>query len=258
MDSMKRPIPGGLLVAVEGIDGAGKTSVSTLLAQWCGERGLGCVISKEPTGLEFGTKLRESAQEGRLTLDEEVRLFELDRRDHVNRSIKPALAEGNIVILDRYYWSSAAYQGARGADVDGIMRRNSEFAPEPDVVILLNVDVDAGLQRLRMRGDKPNKFESKGNLAKARNIFLQLVERFEKSALIDASGHLKETFPLALAKFQTVAIEKISHGGPLHPAQMNLVRVFFGQDPVEGEYPEGVSEPSEEIRLALSRCNVGA
>jgi dTMP kinase len=236
---MKRPIPGGFLVAVEGIDGAGKTSISSLLAQWLGERGLGCTISKEPTGLHYGTELRESAKAGRLTLERELELFELDRKEHVIRSISPSLAEGNVVILDRYYWSTAAYQGGRGADFEEIIRRNEEFAPIPDLVIVLNVDVDAGLQRIRMRGDKPNLFESKGALGKARRIFLQLGEKSANAAVVDASGHLKDTFPLALQAFQNACVQKIARTGPLHPEKVNLVRSFFGEDIIRDAFPPG-------------------
>ena len=166
--AMKRPIPGGLLIAVEGIDGAGKTTIVTLLAQWCGERGLGCVISKEPTGNKWGMKLRASAREGRLSVEDELELLELDRKDHIVRSIQPALDEGNVMILDRYYWSTAAYQGSRGKDYHDIIRENEAFAPIPDLVILLDLDPDAGLQRIRMRGDKPNHFEDKRSLIHAR------------------------------------------------------------------------------------------
>ncbi len=249
---MIRPIPQGLLVAVEGIDGAGKTSVATLLAQWCGERGFGCVMSKEPTGLKWGTELRESAKAGRLTLQRELELFELDRRDHVKRSIQPALDEGNIVILDRYYWSTAAYQGARGADFVALMKHNESFAPRPDLVIVLNVDVDAGLQRIRMRGDKPNSFESKGALTKSRQIFLKLAEQHDNAALIDASGHLKDTFPMALRAFQRAALNKISKSGPLHPEMLNLVLSFMGGDVIADEYPAGVGNLPDELAKAAA------
>lgn len=235
---MKRPIPGGLLVAVEGIDGAGKTSVATLLAQWCGERGLGCMISKEPTGLDWGTELRNSARAGRLTLERELDLFEKDRRDHVLRSIGPGLAEGNIVILDRYYWSSAAYQGSRGADYLAIMESNEVFAPKPDLVLVLNLDVDAGLNRIRNRGDKPNLFEGKAALMRAKQIFIQLAEQNNNATLIDSSGHLKDTFPLALAAFQRAAINKISASAPLHPEMVELTTVFFGGKRINETYPE--------------------
>jgi dTMP kinase len=230
---MYRPIPNGLLIAVEGIDGAGKTSIATLLAQWCGERGLGCVISKEPTGNKWGQELRDSARNGRLSIDEELRLLELDRRDHVERSIKPALEEGNIVILDRYYWSSAAYQGSRGVDHLAIVANNETFAPRPDLFMVLDIDVDAGIQRIRMRGDQPNHFESKNSLMRARQIFIQLAEQNQHGIQIDASGHVKETFLKAHKAFLRAAVNKISKSGPLVPEMVNDVLMLFGERPLD-------------------------
>lgn len=230
---MKRPIPKGLLVAVEGIDGAGKTSVATLLAQWCGENGLGCMISKEPTSREFGTRLRASSKSGRLTLDEELDLFIKDRMDHVETSIKPSLNEGNIVILDRYYWSTAAYQGSRGADYRRIVELNEEFAPRPDLFLVLDVDVDAGLQRIRMRGDVPNEFEKKASLIQARSIFNQLVEQSSGFAVsIDSSGPLRQTYPQAFRAFCIRAVNKIGSSGPLHEGMLDQTLVFLGEKPI--------------------------
>lgn len=247
---MKRPVPGGLLVAIEGIDGAGKTSVATLLAQWCGERGLGTLLSKEPTGLKWGTELRKSAKEGRLTLEEELRYFELDRRDHISRSIRPALREGNIVILDRYYWSTAAYQGARGADVDKILTEHESFAPIPDIFFVLNLDVDAGLGRIRSRGDKPNLFESKHALLKAKQIFVQLAERHKNSLVVDSSGHLRETFEQVILHFQQVALKKITDASELHPQGVNLVSAFLGGDWIDGDTSSAGPVPSP-LEVAL-------
>src|ERR1700722_6033286 len=130
---MKRIIPGGLLIAVEGIDGAGKTTVAATLAPGCGERGMLCALSKEPTSLKSGQRLRESAASGRLTLDQELELFHQDREEHCAGSIRPALEEYAIVILCRYYWSTAAYQGARGADVGSVMEFNEQNFPVPDL-----------------------------------------------------------------------------------------------------------------------------
>jgi len=242
---MKRPIPQGFLVAVEGIDGAGKSSVATILAQWCGERGLACTMSKEPTGLKWGTELRMSAKAGRLPIARELELFELDRRDHVARCIAPSLAEGNIVILDRYYWSNAAYQGSRGMDYNAIIAANEAFAPKPDLVLLLDLEVDAGLERIKARGDRPNNFESKSSLMLARNIFLQLSECSPNARVIDSSKHFKDTAADALAAFQKAALEKISKAGPLHPEMVNLVLAFFGGERIDEEYPEGTLEMTE-------------
>lgn len=237
---MKRPIPGGLLVAIEGIDGAGKTSVATLLAQWCGERGLGCVISKEPTGNKWGQELRNSAKEGRLSIGEELRLLDLDRRDHVERSIQPALEEGNIVILDRYYWSSAAYQGGRGLDHIEIVEKNEKFAPRPDLYVVLDIEVDAGLQRIRMRGDTPNHFEGKGSLIRARQIFNQLAEQSDHAVIVESSGHIKDTFPKVLKSFLISAVNKISSSAELSPEMVDQTLVLLGEDP-QNTFTPGVS-----------------
>ncbi len=239
---MKRPIPTGLLVAVEGIDGAGKTSVATHLAQWCGERGLACTISKEPTGLKWGHELRSSAKEGRLPLEREIELFIADRRDHVSRCISPSLAEENIVILDRYYWSSAAYQGSRGANYDEIMARNEEFAPRPDLVMVLDLDVDCGLQRIRMRGDKPNLFEAKPSLLRARQIFGQLAERNCNARLVDTGGHMRESFDAALRAFQTSAVKKIVSAGLSRDEMVRRTLEFFGGEQIATEDPAGLPE----------------
>jgi dTMP kinase len=225
---MKRPIPGGLLVAVEGIDGAGKTSISTLLAQWCGEMGLGCTISKEPTSRKWGQELRASSREGRLTLERELELFELDRRDHIEASIRPSLAEGNIVILDRYYWSTAAYQGGRGGDFRNIFQHHAAFAPRPDLVLVLDLEVESGLRRIQQRGDKPNLFEDKDALGKARNIFLQLAAENDNALVIPSAGHLKETYSPVFKAFGQAAIRKLPPATQTDPTWAEIVSVLRG------------------------------
>ncbi len=207
---MKTPIEGGLLVAVEGIDGAGKTTVAAILAQWCGERGLGCVFSKEPTSVGYGKKLRDSAKTGRLSVEEEVELFRLDRIDHVKRSLRPALEGNAIVILDRYYWSTAAYQGARGVDFEQIIAQNEAVAPVPDLILLLDIDAESGIRRIAGRGDEPNDFEKIEPLAQAREIFLALhAKRDRPSVLINACKDLRAVCEEALNAFTQAAIDKI-------------------------------------------------
>jgi dTMP kinase len=213
---MKTPIPGGLLVVLEGIDGTGKSTVAALLAQWCGERGLACVLSKEPTSLSYGQKLRESADTGRLSLEEELELFRLDRREHVERSIGPALAENSIVILDRYYWSNAAYQGARGVDFDQIIAANEAIAPVPDLILFLDINVKESIGRIHGRGDAPNDFEDREYLGKVQAIFQTLHERGDRpSVRIDASKDLRSVCAEALRVFKDAACRKIMNASPV-------------------------------------------
>src|SRR4051812_1992705 len=113
---MPRPNAPGWLIVVEGIDGSGKSTLVSQIAGHCRTLGLGCVTGSEPTRGPWGAQLRRSMIEGRLSLEEELDLFLKDRAEHVETVIRPALQRGDVVVLDRYYFSTAAYQGARGAD----------------------------------------------------------------------------------------------------------------------------------------------
>ena len=197
---MSRPNAPGWLVVVEGIDGAGKSTVLRGLASRCAERGLACVISGEPTRGPWGMKLRQSMIEGRLPLDDELDLFLKDRAEHVATLIRPALAEGNVVLLDRYYLSTAAYQGARGADPVEILVANEKFAPQPDLVLLLDFDPAGGLERIRARGDAPNTFEEAEQLRAVRRIFLGLQRPFIRR--VDAARPAAEVLADCRTEFE--------------------------------------------------------
>jgi dTMP kinase len=184
---MTCPIPGGFLVAIEGIDGSGKTTQAQLLARFCEENRLAYELSKEPTKGKYGKMIRDSAVRGRLSVEEEIEILDSDRREHVEKVIAPALQAEKIVILDRYYFSTAAYQGAHGADADWILAENERFAPQPDLLVVLDVAPEIGLERIRNRGDEPNKFETMESLERARAIFkhIQRPYKFEIDARSD-------------------------------------------------------------------------
>lgn len=183
--------PTGTFIVIEGIDGTGKSTQAKRLGQWFEQQGRQVILSYEPTHGTWGSKLRQSMTAGRLSADEELELFLKDRQEHVEQLIKPALAEGKVVILDRYYFSTMAYQGARGFDPDEIRRRNEAFAPQPDLLLILDLDVDTAHQRIGHRGDSTNEFEQHETLTKCREIFLSLKDEPFVS-VIDSNADLDE------------------------------------------------------------------
>lgn len=162
------------LIVFEGIDGTGKSTQVQLLADWLREKGREVVTSREPTDQPWGRKLRESAATGRLSPEDELDYFLKDRRQHVDEVIRPALDAGKVVILDRYYFSTMAYQGSRGMDPAAIRALNEAFAPVPDLLLILDLEVDAALKRIGSRGDTANEFERREALQQCRDIFLSL------------------------------------------------------------------------------------
>ncbi len=177
----------GLLIAFEGIDGAGKTTQTAMLVEFLVSVGEIVVNSKEPTNGPWGKVIRESATTGRLPLSDELEHFIEDRKEHVRDLILPALRSGKTVILDRYFYSTIAYQGARGNHVEDLTRQMLEIAPEPDVVLLLDVPPEVGLSRISEgRGETPNMFENVQSLRESRRIFRLLASSMENIILIDA------------------------------------------------------------------------
>lgn len=164
----------GWLFVFEGIDGAGKSTQVEQAAAWLKEAGFPVVRHFEPTRGPIGSRIRELAAAGRDSFppEEEFRLFLEDRRWNVETHLRPALDRGEIVLLDRYYLSSIAYQGALGLDPEHIRRENEKFAPLPDRVYLFEFPPDRAHERIRaLRGDEPNLFERTDYLMRVAAIF---------------------------------------------------------------------------------------
>ncbi len=164
----------GRLIVFEGIDGAGKSTQAKLLYKFLQEQGYRVILSREPTEGQYGKTIRELAKnrERTLTPEEEYELFLKDRKEHVDGLIRPALTQGMHVILDRYYFSSIAYQGACGIDLEKIRAENESFAPIPDIVFILKVPVGTGLRRIKAgRNGAFTMFEKENDLQKVSNIF---------------------------------------------------------------------------------------
>jgi len=162
----------GLLIVFEGIDGSGKSTQARRLVRKLRELGYGVVSLREPTKGKWGRTIKRLAkEEGSLTPEEELGLFVKDRRENVKKNIAPALAAKKIVVLDRYYFSTIAYQGAKGISPSRIRRLNESFAVKPDMVFILDVAADRGLRRIRGRKRKDLLFEQEAYLARVRDIF---------------------------------------------------------------------------------------
>ena len=194
----------GFLLVLEGIDGSGKSTLIRQLAAWLRESGREVITSREPTDGPHGTALRQSAKRGRLSIQDELDLFQKDRAEHVESLIAPALDRGAVVILDRYYFSTAAYQGARGRDPDAIIAANEKFAPLPDLVLLLDLDPAIGSTRIQRRGDAPDDFEALDYQREVRRIFLSLDRPFIRR--IDAAHSAKEVFAQSRALLEPLLL----------------------------------------------------
>ncbi len=164
------------LIVFEGIDGSGKTSLSRLFITYLGEKNVSAVWLREPTDSALGDKIRRVAQESEhISPQQELDYFIQDRRWDVGKNILPALRAGKTVVLDRYFYSNACYQGARGLDMKAIIDLNVSFAPQPDLTFIIDVDVDRALARIRdSRSDVAKLFEKKDFLLKVRANYLKL------------------------------------------------------------------------------------
>lgn len=199
----------GTFIVFEGIDGAGKSSLVTALAEHLRAAGRTVVTSREPTYGPWGKKLRDTANTGRMTAAEEIHYLTEDRREHVRDLILPALARGETVILDRYFYSTAAYQGTRGADPDAILAAMSAEFPIPDLVLLIDIPPEVGLARIEKgRGELPNHFEKNETLAAAREVYLRMAARFPFFRVVDGTRPAAEVRDRVHAIFAEVCAER--------------------------------------------------
>jgi len=137
----------GLFVTFEGGDGSGKSTQLELLAAWLDEQGVSYIVTREPGGTDVGEQLRDIIlhRRGFLAPRAEALLYAADRAHHVHTVVRPALAEGKVVIQDRYFDSSVAYQGAGRVLAEDEVRELSLWATErlvPDLTVVLDVPAD--------------------------------------------------------------------------------------------------------------------
>jgi dTMP kinase len=165
----------GTFIVFEGIDGTGKSTQINRLADVLLKMGHDVVVTREPTEGVFGQRIRTLYQNrSALSATDELDLFIKDRREHIETLINPSLAAGKIVLCDRYFLSTAAYQGAAGCSPETILARH-RFAPEPDLAIIIEAPPQICIARItEKRGDQLNDFEQFESLKKVDSIFKQM------------------------------------------------------------------------------------
>ncbi len=172
---MKPRLNRGVLVAIEGIDGVGKTTQSIRLVERLKALGFDTVRFFEPTqetqeGLLISRKLQQSTLETRSEL---FRLFLDDRRYDVEKHIMPALLEKKVVVMDRYFLSTAAYQ-SDSLSWQEILDLNREIAPEPDITFIINWPTAMAMDLIKTRNEGTSAFENEDALLSVRERYLEI------------------------------------------------------------------------------------
>ncbi|UOA15229.1 MULTISPECIES: dTMP kinase [Sulfitobacter] len=185
MTTIEKTRTPGLFVTFEGIDGSGKSTQARLLADHLTAQGHDVVLTREPGGSPGAEEIRALVLQGdpdRWSAQTEILLFTAARRDHLERTIRPALEAGKIVICDRFADSTRMYQGLSRGDLRQMVDdlHVLMIGVEPDLTILIDMDPTNGLERALSRQTVEERFEDFGVelQAKMRAGFLSLAEEF--------------------------------------------------------------------------------
>jgi dTMP kinase len=161
-------MPGrGHFISFEGIDGSGKSTQARLLAQALRDAGHVVTLTREPGGSPGAEEIRRLVLEGdpdRWSAETEILLFTAARRDHLEKTIRPALARGEIVITDRFADSTRVYQGITRGDLRALVDRLHDLmiGTEPDLTLLIDIDPATALSRAVARQGSEQRFEDMG------------------------------------------------------------------------------------------------
>ncbi len=195
-----------LFLVLEGIDGSGKSTQASLLHEYFLKNRIDAVKLCEPTNGKWGRQIREMLRHGNAPDPEKQNeLFIRDREEDVKKNILPSLDKNATVIMDRYFYSNAAYQGASGLSPEAILRQNMEMGfPVPDRVYFIDISPRTAVERIRSRSSgSPELFERLEFLERVREIYLTFQsdnfiiedgERPEQAVIDDIVNDLTQMF----------------------------------------------------------------
>ena len=206
----------GKLIAFEGIDGAGKSAQIRRLSEWLQSQGIEDIcVTAEPTKGYFGRQIREAKE--RLSPKIERQLFVDDRKEHLVSCILPAIARGAVVLTDRYFYSSIAYQGTRRdafdhdptfeelcALQDEIGEYNRLFAPEADILVYVRLDVDVALERMKKGRKSLDPFENRQTLVDVANAFDRVAASHPHAIIVDGSQSPEDITDTIIRSIQAI------------------------------------------------------
>jgi dTMP kinase len=220
----------GIFIAFEGGEGTGKSTQSKLLQKWLEQEGETVLLSREPGGTDLGKDLRKillGHETGAISPRAEALLYAADRAHHVFSVIRPGLAEGKVVISDRYFDSSAAYQGAGRVLNPSEVARISRWATEslyPTLTILIDVPAEVGLSRLQSRDRleaEPTEFHER-----VRQEFLQIAMMDpERYFVVDGTQSVEEIHTQIIARVAELPALKRNAEGPQQNKFLKPIRI---------------------------------
>lgn len=183
-------------IVIEGLDGAGGTTQCRLLQSWLERQGSTVVSTNEPTDQPVGKFIRDILQDPHSSVGDEVLayLFAADRQDHLDSKVMPALSRGEVVISDRYYHSSLAYQSL-SLEFDFVVQLNRTF-PVPDMTIFLLLEPETSFSRVQNRGLPVERFETLDRLRSISQSYGRVIrycqERGDALVCLDATQSIEE------------------------------------------------------------------
>ncbi|MEK7124206.1 MAG: dTMP kinase [Patescibacteria group bacterium] len=189
-------MPKGNFFVIEGLDGSGKSAQVELLVNFLKNLGKEVIVTKEPTlDSDAGRKIKQVLKK-EITLKDPLELQKLyvqDRKEHLENKVIPALKEGKLVVSSRYYFSTFAYGGADGLNIDSLIELNKKFL-RPDITIIIDVLPENCIKRIEKRGEDKEYFEELEKLKKVGSFYKKFPEMFENVLLINGERPIPEVF----------------------------------------------------------------